>query len=187
MALLFTQVLLVSIGRARTHRKLGAFGIGYGILIIFIGLSVGFAAPLHHIAVDDWDMDRAAGFLLGAWLDMMLFTGFFGAALACRRRPEIHKRLMVLATVALFLPGAVRLVIATVGPVVWIGVLACLSPVLVAMGYELRTRGRVHAAYLVGTPILLLRLAGQFVIEGFEPGLEVGRRVLTGLMGDAVQ
>jgi hypothetical protein len=53
MALLFTQVLLVSIGRARTHRKLGTFGIGYRILIIFIGLSVGFAAPLHHIAEAD--------------------------------------------------------------------------------------------------------------------------------------
>jgi hypothetical protein len=39
MALLLTQVTLVSTGRTRAHKKLGTFGIGYGVLVPGMGLS----------------------------------------------------------------------------------------------------------------------------------------------------
>jgi hypothetical protein len=187
MALLLTQVLLVSTGRTRIHRKLGTFGIGYGILVIFIGLVVSFALQIHHLAVDGWEMNSAARLLLIGWSDIAWFAGFFGAAIAYRRRPETHKRLMVLAAVALTLPGTGRLALAIFGMQMLIIVLVVLSPVLIAMGHDVLTRRRIHPTYLIGTPILLGRLVWQFAVVESEPGLEVGRRVLTTLMGGAVQ
>lgn len=179
MGLLLTQVLLVSTGRTRLHRKLGTVGIGYGILVIFIGLLVSVALPLHHLDIDDWEINRAAGLLLTAWFDIALFAVFFGAAIAYRRRPGTHKRLIVLAAVAIIFPGASRLVRALFAfPQVHILLLVWWSPVLLAIGYDLLTRRRIHRAYLVGIAILLLRVATQFLIIESEPGLEVGRRVL---------
>jgi hypothetical protein len=181
MTLLLAQALLVSTGRVRIHKKLGTFGIGYGVLIIFIGLAVSFALPLHHLAVDGWKMNRAARLLLIGLSDITWFAGFFGAAVAYRRRPETHKRLIVLAAVALMLPGAARLVLAVVGMMPLIILPVSLSPLLIAMGYDLLTRRRIHSTYLIGAPILVARLPWQFVIES-EPGLDFGRTLLTALM-----
>jgi hypothetical protein len=181
MTLLLAQALLVSTGRVRTHKKLGTFGIGYGALIILIGLVVSFALPLHHLAVDGWQMNRAARLLLIGVADITWFAGFFGAAVAYRRRPETHKRLIVLAAVALMLPGAARLVLAFVGLQPLIIVPLSFSPLLIAMGYDLLTRRRIHSAYLIGAPLLVARLPWQFVIES-EPGLDFGRTLLTALM-----
>jgi hypothetical protein len=186
MALLLTQVLLVSTGRTRIHKKLGTFGVGYSILVIFIGLVVSFALPLHHLAVDGWQMDRAARLLLAGWSDIAWFAGFFGAAIAYRRRPEIHKRLIVLAAVAIILPGAGRLGIAIFGVKVFLVLLIWLSPVLLAMGYDVVIRRRIHPAYLIGTPILAARFAWEFIVVRSEPALKVGGAVLTALMGGAV-
>lgn len=182
MALLLTQVLLVSTGRTRAHRKLGTFGIGYGVLILVIGVAVSFAAPLHHLAVDGWQIDRAGDLLLSGLSDVAMFAGFFGAAIACRRRPETHKRLIVLATIALILPGAGRLVLAVFGLQPLIVLTVWLSPLLLAVGHDVLTRRRIHGAYVIGAPILLIRLPWHFVVIESEPGREFGRLLLTAFM-----
>jgi hypothetical protein len=187
LALLSAQALLVSTGRTRTHMKLGSFGIAYGIFVILVGLAVSIVLPLHHLSVDHWEMDRAAQLLLVGCSDLAVFVILFGAAIAYRRRPEIHKRLMVLAAAALIMPGAGRLAIAIFGFKVLMILFVWLSPVLMAMGHDVLTRRRVHPAYLVGTPILLFRVVWQFLVIESEPALAVGRNVLTMLLGDAVR
>jgi hypothetical protein len=182
MALLLVQVFLVSTGQTRLHRKLGTFGIGYGCLVLLMGLLVSVAAPLHHLAAGDMPMDEAAGLLLSGLFDMALFAGFFAAAVAYRRRPETHKRLIVLATVALVLPGAGRLVLAVVGLQPLVVLLVWLFPLLIAMSYDVLTRRRIHRAYLIGAPILIARIPGHFIVIESESGREVGRALLTALM-----
>jgi uncharacterized membrane protein YfcA len=99
-----------------------------------MGLVVSFAAPLLHLAAGEWPMDQAAGFLIIPLGDMVLFGGFFGAAILYRRKPEIHKRLILLATVALLFAAIGRLsFVLGRGPV---ALLAWLSPLLVAMAYD---------------------------------------------------
>jgi hypothetical protein len=46
---------------------------------------------------------------------MAMFAVLFGAAIAFRSRPETHKRLIVLAAVAIMLPAASRFVHAFFG------------------------------------------------------------------------
>lgn len=162
MGLLIAQVVLVSIGRTRMHRKIGAFGIAYGLLVLTVGLAMSFYAPVFHIRAGEWTVDRAAAFLLLPLGDMVVFAGFFGAAIIYRRTPEIHKRLIVLATVALVFAGVARRV--PFAPP-WTFLLIWFAPLLAAMAYDWRTRRRVHPLYLMGTAILTVAYCRVFFME----------------------
>jgi len=179
MVLLMTQVALVVTGRTAAHRKLGRFGIGYGVLVFVMGLVVSFAAPLLHLAAGEWPMDQAAGFLIIPLGDMVLFGGFFGAAIVYRRKPEIHKRLIVLATVALLFAAIGRLsFVLGRGP---IALLAWLSPLLVAMGYDGVVSRRVHRTYVIGLVLLLIGFTRVLFTES-EWWLRIGRALLRPLI-----
>jgi hypothetical protein len=90
--------------------------------------------------------------------DMLLFGGFFSAAVAYRHRPEIHKRLVLLACIAVAFAGAFRLSYVASTPVqiaVW------STPLLAGMIYDRYKHGRVSPVYWIGAPILgvaLLRI-----------------------------
>ena len=173
MTLLAIQVGLAATGRVRTHRKLGTFGIAYGFLVLILGLIAGFAAPVIHFSAGEWSMDEAAAFLLLILGDMALFGGFFMASVKYRRRPEVHKRLMVLATVALVFAGAGRMEYLPV-PVrmtIW------LSPVFAGMVYDRVTRGKIHPTYWIGLGILLALFPRVFVMQT-EAWLRFGRPLL---------
>lgn len=173
MALLLAQVGLVALGRTTAHKKIGNVGMVYGAAILVMGLVVGFAAPILHVAAGEWTTDRAAGFLLIILGDMALFGIFFVAAMIYRRKPEIHKRLILLATVALLFAavGRMNFLPLPVAPFVW------LSPVLIAMGYDFATRRRVDKVYLLGVVILLVGACRLFIAES-EAWLRIGRPLL---------
>jgi hypothetical protein len=174
MALLLTQVLLAANGRVRIHRRVGTFGIAYGFIVLAMGLLAGVAAPVLHRKTGDWTVDRAAAFLLTTLGDMVLFATFFGAAVAFRRTPEIHKRLMLTATVGLLFAAVGRMRFITSMPIM---LLVWLSPLIVAMGYDWKTRGRVHPAYIIGTAGLFVGSMRELV-EQTEIWLPIGRRIL---------
>lgn len=162
MGLLIAQAVLVSTGRTRVHRKIGTVGIAYGLLVLVVGLAMSFFAPVFHIGAGEWTMDEAAAFLLLPLGDMVVFAGFFSAAIIYRRKPEIHKRLMVLATVALVFAGVARRVpFTSPGTFLFIW----LAPLLAAMAYDWRTRQRVHPLYLMGTAILTVAFCRVFFME----------------------
>lgn len=174
MALLLTQVVLVFMRRTSTHRRLGQFGVYYGALVLLMGLVVTFAAPALSVAEGRSSLDDAAGFLILPLGDMLLFGTFFGAGIAYRRKPEIHKRWMVLASIALIYPGAARFAAPYGLPAI---IAVWLLPLGVLVAHEAVTRGRVERIYLAGVAILLLALARLSLMET-EGWLVVGRRLL---------
>jgi hypothetical protein len=174
MVLLLTQVLLAASGRVRTHRRVGSFGIAYGWLVLAMGLLVGVAAPILHLKAGDWNEDRAAAFLLTTLGDMVLWGVFFGAAVFYRPRPEIHKRLMLVATVGLLFAAVGRMRFVSSIPVM---LLVWLSPLIVAMVYDWKTRGRVHPAYIIGTAGLFVGAMRELVAET-NVWLPLGHRLL---------
>jgi uncharacterized membrane protein YozB (DUF420 family) len=178
MALLFAQVTLAARGEIRLHRKLGRIGIVYGCLVLITGLAAGFAAPVMHLAAGEWTRDRAAGFLLTILGDMILFGMFFGAAIAYRGRPEVHKRLMITATVALLFAAVGRMTFITsyaVYELVW------LSPLLVGMGHDWIARRRVHPVYIIGTAGMFIGSLRELVVQS-DAWLAIGRPLLDAFM-----
>ena len=178
MVLLMAQVLLASRGQVRAHRKLGAWGIVYGSAVLVMGVIAGVAAPVMHLSSGEWTRDRAAGFLLITLGDMVLFGSLFAAAILYRRRPEIHKRLMIAATVALLFAAVGRMSFIQsqlVAAAVW------LSPMCVAMAYDWRIRGRIHPASVIATVWLFVGALRALFVES-EAWLPVGRAILGALM-----
>jgi hypothetical protein len=132
IALFTTQALLPAFGRVDLHKKLGNFGIGYAIFLIAVGLLTTINRVLFYFNSGQEAMAKA--FLIGPLSDMLIFPVFFAAAIAYRHKPEVHKRLMLVATVMLsiaavgrmdFLPQSYFALIA-----VW------LSPIYLAMAYD---------------------------------------------------
>ena len=173
MVLLLAQVSLVAAGRVRLHRRVGNVGIAYGTLVLGIGLVVSVVAPVWHVRAGEWTVDHAAGFLLAPLGDMALFGGFFGAAIAYRRRPEIHKRLILAATVALAFAAVGRMAFAS--PVVFL--LVWLSPLFAAMACDVCTRRRVHPVYCISVAVLAAAFVRIFLMQS--PGwVKIGRALL---------
>jgi hypothetical protein len=105
--LFVTQTYLVAAHRVDLHRRLGVFGVALAILIVGIGTYatlVAAASEVHRHIIGRFH------FLLGFNLvNLLLFATLVGAGVLLRRRPEFHKRLMLLAMVSLLGPAIARI------------------------------------------------------------------------------
>lgn len=162
LLLFLTQAVLAATGRVSWHLKLGRFGIGYGVLLVVVGLYTGVSrsADRLHAGQD------AEGLLYASVADMVVFTTFFVAAVAFRRKPQIHKRLMIVAATMLLVAATARMSFLPAPPLRRPVMLAIwFSPVLLAMFHDLRSRRLIHPVYAMGLAAFLVRIFGaEFVV-----------------------
>jgi len=105
LAVFFVQACLISARRVDLHRRLGLAGVVIAILVVIMGSTTTFNAAAREVGHHS-DEATARVTVLGLELvQMALFAGFVGAAIWMRRRPEYHKRLMLLGTACL-MPSA---------------------------------------------------------------------------------
>jgi hypothetical protein len=172
---LLSQAWLAARGSLRRHRAWGLAGIALATAMVIIGMATAIHTLNHGLAAGYGDRSRA--FLILPASSIALFAGFFIAALANLRRPDWHKRYMLLATISLLQAamGRVFFVLATGGgpgmrpglgppPPLFIGLLpSLLLELLIVAGmvYDWRTRGRPHPAWVIGlavmTAVIVLR------------------------------
>ena len=146
--LFLAQTALVAAGRTRFHRQLGIAALGLAGLIVISGplIAVG-AAKRGHLPGDP------LAFLLVILGDILAFAVFVAAGMSYRRRKEIHKRLMLLATVSLLPPAMSRWPWAAKQPaVIGAGVLLFVGAMLV---HDRLARRRLHPVSLWGGLALL--------------------------------
>jgi hypothetical protein len=92
---------------------------------------------------------------------MIAFAALAGAALAWRRRPETHKRLIVIATIALLGAATSRIarivVIAMpgVGPLPFLGLVLTDLFLVALLAHDWRVAKRPHAATLCGGLVIV--------------------------------
>jgi hypothetical protein len=178
MALLLAQTILVFRRRIAWHQRLGKAGIWLGAAVLTLGLIVTFAAPMMSVRDGRSTLDEAAAFLILPLGDMLLFAGFFAAGIMNRRRKELHKPLMLLATMALLFAPAARLGFDG-GPAVALAI--WLLPLVAAIASDAATRRRVEPVYLIGGAILLIAFSRIAVMES-EHWLAISRPLLMNLM-----
>jgi hypothetical protein len=93
------QTALVRVHKVRVHRTLGWFGVGIGVLIPVLGIST--AITMARFKTAQLHATDAAAFLIVPFLDISCFTIAFALAIYWRKKPEFHRRLMLVATCAL--------------------------------------------------------------------------------------
>jgi hypothetical protein len=166
LALFLTQVTLAATGRVAAHMKIGRIAIGYGVLVIVVGLLTAFAR--FALRVRAGEVAEGGAQLLGPLLDMLVFAPAFAAAIYYRRKPELHKRLMVVATTSLLIAavGRMQFLGATPGRFLWV-YLIWTAPILLAMAHDFWRQRKVHPVYVLGLVVIVLegpfgrRPAGQ--------------------------
>lgn len=104
VVLLASQVSLVAAGRRDIHRRLGVAGAALAVAMVGLGIAVALAAARRDIGAGR--ADEALSFLIIPLGDIVAFAVLVGCGFFWRMRTEIHKRLMLLATLAL-LPAAI--------------------------------------------------------------------------------
>jgi uncharacterized membrane protein (DUF373 family) len=105
-ALFIAQTCLVAAGRIDRHKQLGAVGIVLAAVIVALGTYVTISATAREVRAHVVGQFHVLlGFNL---LNLLVFLGLFLAAVVYRRRPSMHKRLMLLATISLLPPAIAR-------------------------------------------------------------------------------
>jgi hypothetical protein len=155
LALFLTQTTLIAAKRIGTHRRLGIAGAVLAGLMIIIGTVTGI------VRAKVFDVPPGTNpltFLTVPLGDMFVFALVVGAAFYFRRRVDVHKRLMLLATITLLPAAVARLPIAFIeqasSPLVAFGLSDLfIVPLLI---YDFVTRGRPHRATILGGALIVI-------------------------------
>jgi len=184
IALFLGQALLARTGRIRRHRQLGQAALPLAVAMAVSGIGVGMFAVERDLAAG------AGGFaysqLVGVVTGMAFLLLFAGAAVLMRRRPDWHKRLMVLATIAVLWPAWFRwrhLMPWVPRPDIWLAVVAADSLILVAMLRDALKFGRVHIAYAVFGTLLVAEHAAEAMLFDTPGWRRVARAMFDGFAG----
>jgi hypothetical protein len=104
VVLLAVQSGLVAAGRVRWHRRLGVFGAAWAVLVVAMGCAATVHAASRAVRAQSEDAPVLVMIMGLEVLQMAFFGAFVALAIAWRRRPDIHRRLLFM-TIACMLPS----------------------------------------------------------------------------------
>ena len=93
------QSALVRTHNVHWHRRIGWFGVALGAAILVLGVST--AITMGRFNILRLHSTRAESALMIPLFDMVAFTGTFAMAVYYRKKPEFHRRLILMATCVL--------------------------------------------------------------------------------------
>jgi hypothetical protein len=100
LVLLLTQTLLIANGKYKVHMMLGRVGAVLAACILILGLRMGIEVTrITPPEVRLWNMPYKQ-FMAVPIISVMIFAGFVAVGVWYRRRPEVHRPMMLLATMA---------------------------------------------------------------------------------------
>jgi hypothetical protein len=151
--LLVTQASLVSAGRVDIHRRLGIAGVLLACLMVILGV----------LAATD-SLVREAGptgrdpkfFYIIPLTDMLIFATLVFFAFRARSNPPTHKRLILVATVALLIAAIARWPLALVHRNPIRAALLSYLFLLILAAYDFWSTRRVHRATLWAGAFLII-------------------------------
>ena len=162
--LFLAQTTLIATDRTDLHRKLGVGGAVLAALVLIVGTTTailrvksGRPSPIPGVS--------PLSFMAVPLFDMVVFAMLIGAGLGLRNRPDTHKRLMTLATIALTsapiarLPGVVQ-----AGPPAFFGLTDLF--IVAMLVYDLATRRKVHPATIWGGLVIVASQPLRLMISG---------------------
>lgn len=164
IVLFITQTSLVAARRTKTHMRLGVSGGVIASLMIIIGTITAIVrakgpSPIPGV--------NPLSFLTIPLGDILVFGTLVGAAFYFRRKLDTHKRLMLLASIALLPAGVARWPIGfieTGGPLVFYGLADLfIVPCLI---FDIVTRGRPHRATVLGGALIVISHPLRLIIGG---------------------
>lgn len=150
--LFMSQVALVSSGRADIHRRLGFTGFAMVAAMAVVGTFAALYGVARHSGPPDLS---PLAWLAVPLIDVPVFVLLIGLGLLNRRKPQVHKRFMLISMIGLLPPSIGRLPWPETVPFPLFiigGQLLFLIPLAL---WDLGSRGRLHWVTASGTAILV--------------------------------
>ncbi len=161
LVLLVSQPALIQLGRVDMHRVFGLLGTLVAVGVVLTGIAVQIDVMAAHAARGD--TAKAVFVPFFRLITLAIFAVCVGLALHFRRRPDWHKRLMILATFSLLEAPLGRVFANVLGLPGISGPMAAVSHtvlMLLFLLWDRRAHGRHHPATVRGTIIITLLVFG---------------------------
>ena len=161
--LLVVQCSLVHSRRMSLHRTLGGLSVALASLMVGTGLLVVGVRMAHALNTGNpfWTASGPAVFAT-----LVLFAAFYVAAFRMRRRPDWHKRLMIVASVGGMGAATFRLCMLLFGPgsAMWLGLLGSNLFIVAGIVRDGLCDKRVHPAWWIGLSTCVVLEAGVLLL-----------------------
>lgn len=163
IALFVAQVRLVATKRTHIHRKLGLVAVGVAVAMVVAGTTLAIASAKKGFTPPNGPPPLV--FLAIPIADMIVFPTLVGLGFFFRRKSEIHKRLMLLSTLAILTPAIARISLITPhGIPVFLGITDLF--IISALIYDRVRNGRIHPAFLWGGLFVMLSHPARILFAG---------------------
>lgn len=161
--LFLVQARLAASGNIALHRRLGVAGALIAVLVVAVGIQAGIASA--RAGVTPLPQIPPLAFFIMPVAEMVVFALLVGAAVALRKRSAWHKRLMLVATIAMLAPAFARWpVIGDMGPPAFFAAVDLL--IIAALVYDARRNRRVHPAFVTGLAVVVVFQVGRLALAG---------------------
>lgn len=162
--MLFTlQAYYAATGQLKMHIRLGSWLMLYGVILIIVGFILAFERFGAALATND--AASAQRRLFGPLRDLVFFAPFLAAGWIWRKKPAMHKRLMLVATTILLLPAVSRMIFLGKPVPEWKFMLIWPLPVYAGMIHDFVTKKVIHPVYVIGVIAMLLMRLSLFLRE----------------------
>ena len=140
---------LAPTGRLKLHRRIGSFAAWLVIFMLVMGTVVAARDTVHDFHAGDGD--AALSFFYGELADLAMFGLLAGAAILLRRKPEFHKRLVIMGSLGLLGAAVGRIPeLNGYGSYIFYGLISSVAL------YDLASRRAVHMATVIGATVLII-------------------------------
>jgi hypothetical protein len=163
---LLVQTGLVTTKKIRIHRALGVYGFALAALMVIVGPMA--AVDQMHRGDTPFAMDPRSFFII-PMTALLTFAGFVFWSWKARYNPAAHKRLIMLATIALMDAAIGRWPVAVLQAHPPLQGLVELSFVLLLAMFDLITLRKIHRTTAIGFAILLVMLFTRVPIGQTHP------------------
>lgn len=170
IVLLIAQTSLVAAGRVDLHRRLGLLGFGLASLMVILGAAA--ATDSLRRGVGFLGMTATTFYVIPV-TDILTFAVLVFAAFRARFQPAVHKRLIIIATLAILGAAIARWPLALFHRSPVMMDVFCYMFLLLLVAYDLWSLRRIHratlwaGALLIGVHTLRMPFAGTALWQGF--------------------
>jgi hypothetical protein len=151
------QSAVVRTGNVRLHRRTGWFGVALGATIPVLGVFT--AITMARFKILHFHSMSAASDLIISFFDMLAFALPFALAIYWRKKPEFHRRLILIATCALTAAAFGRFPPQLLPPGFFYAGVDLL--ILLGVARDLIVNRRIHRIYRYALPAFVI---GQTVV-----------------------
>lgn len=155
--LLLAQTWLISARKTALHRRLGMAGLALALVMIGLGVWLSLINASRGISLPGIPPLVFIGVTLP---DLLIFGIFVGAGIFYRKRPDMHKRFMAMATIAILTAATARftriLLPASPMPDLFMGWIVVDALIIACAVFDWVTLRRIHRVTLLAGGIYLL-------------------------------